>query len=137
MNNVVEIRIRLPKYLADWLNEFSRELGRTPDDFVGEVLHRYYDAWKIGREAVITVTNLRSLSMEFLQMYKNYGSKTIVNHFVKWVEERGLGIDDLNENAIKEFLAHYAYSRNIKKGSLYSYKGLLKKFIEFIRSKRS
>jgi hypothetical protein len=137
MNNVVEIKIKLPKYLADWLNEFSRELGRTPDDFVGEVLHRYYDAWKIGREAVITVTNLRSLSMEFLQMYKNYGSKTIVNHFVKWVEERGLGIDDLNENAIKEFLAHYAYSRNIKKSSLYSYKGLLKKFIEFIRSKRS
>jgi hypothetical protein len=136
MNNV-EVKIRLPKYLADWLNEFSRELGRTPDDFIGEVLHRYYDAWKIGRETVTTVTNLRSLSMEFLQMHKNDHRKTIVNHFVKWVEERSLGIDDLNENAIKEFLAHYAYSRNIKKESLYSYKGLLKKFIEFIRSKRS
>jgi predicted DNA-binding protein len=136
MNNV-EVKIRLPKYLADWLNEFSRELGRTPDDFIGEVLHRYYDAWKIGREAVTTVTNLRSLSMEFLQMRKNDKRKIIVNHFVKWAEERSLGIDDLNENAIKEFLAHYAYSRNIKKSSLDNYKGLLKKFIEFIKSKRS
>jgi predicted DNA-binding protein len=136
MNNI-EVKIRLPKYLVDWLNEFSRELGRTPDDFIGEVLHRYYDAWKIGREAVTTVTNLRSLSMEFLQMRKNDNRKTIVKHFVKWAEERSLGIGDLNENAIKEFLAHYAYSRNIKKSSLYSYKGLLKNFIEFIRSKRN
>jgi hypothetical protein len=134
--NYIEVKIRLPKYLVDWLNEFSRELGRTPDDFIGEVLHRYYDAWKIGREGVITLTNLRSLSMEFLQLHKNDKRKTIVKHFVEWVEERSLGIGDLNENAIKEFLAHYAYSRNIKKSSLYSYKGLLKKFIRFIRSRR-
>jgi hypothetical protein len=136
MNNV-EIKIRLPKYLVDWLNEFSRELGRAPDDFIGEVLHRYYDAWKIGREAATTPTNLESLSKEFIRIYKNDKRKTIVKHFVKWAEERSLGVGDLDENAVKEFLKHYAHLRNIKKSSLYSYRGLLNKFVKFIRSKHS
>jgi hypothetical protein len=135
--NDVEVKIRLPKYLVDWLNEFSRELGRAPDDFIGEVLHRYYDAWKIGRESVTTSTNLESLSKEFIQICKNDRRKNIVESFVEWAKERGLGVGDLDENAVREFLTHYAHLRNIKKSSLYSYKGLLNKFIKFIRSKRS
>jgi hypothetical protein len=45
------IRIQLPEYLIEWLNKITKDMGRSPDDFVAEVLHRYYDIWKLGRES--------------------------------------------------------------------------------------
>jgi len=44
--------IELPEYLDKWLEEFARDTARSPDDFIAEILHRYYDAWKIGRDSV-------------------------------------------------------------------------------------
>jgi hypothetical protein len=47
----VKITLRLPDYLVGWLNVITREMARTPDDFVAEILHRYYDVWSLGRES--------------------------------------------------------------------------------------
>jgi len=47
----VKIMLRLPDYLVDWLNKITKEMARTPDDFIAEVLHRYYDVWMLGRES--------------------------------------------------------------------------------------
>jgi len=44
--------IKLPEYLDEWLEEFAKDIARNPDDFIAEILHRYYDAWMIGRESV-------------------------------------------------------------------------------------
>lgn len=49
--NIAPIEINMPLYLRDWLYEVSREMGRTPRDFIIEILHRYYDIWKIARES--------------------------------------------------------------------------------------
>lgn len=47
----VRITIKLPEYLVKWLDAVTKEMGRTPDDFISEILHRYYDIWKLGRES--------------------------------------------------------------------------------------
>jgi len=44
--------IKLPEYLDEWLEEFAKDIARSPDDFIAEILHRYYDAWMIGRDSV-------------------------------------------------------------------------------------
>jgi len=46
-----KITIRLPEYLAEWLNSVTKSMGRAPDDFISEILHRYYDVWKLGRDS--------------------------------------------------------------------------------------
>jgi hypothetical protein len=45
------LEIKMPLYLREWLYEVTREMGRTPEDFIIEILHRYYDIWKIGRDS--------------------------------------------------------------------------------------
>jgi len=137
MSNV-EIRIKLPKYLVDWLIEFSKETGNSLDDFITSILHRYYDAWKIGRDSVlikIKELNIDLFAEEFIKMYKKYRSSHIVRHFAVWIKERGLNTRDLDEDVIKEFLTRYTSSRNIKKSSLQCYKYMLNKFVEFIKEK--
>jgi len=47
---IKKITIGLPEHLVDWLNEITREMARTPDDFIAEILHRYYDVWKLGKD---------------------------------------------------------------------------------------
>lgn len=49
--NIAPVEITMPLYLRDWLYEVAREMGRTPRDFIIEILHRYYDIWKIARES--------------------------------------------------------------------------------------
>ena len=44
--------VKLPEYLDEWLEEIVKDIGRSPDDFITEILYRYYDIWMIGRESV-------------------------------------------------------------------------------------
>jgi hypothetical protein len=37
--------------LVEWLEKIAKSMGRTPDSFVAEILHRYYDVWMLGRES--------------------------------------------------------------------------------------
>jgi hypothetical protein len=46
-----KVVITLPEYLAEWLNKIAREMARAPDDFISEILHRYYDIWRVGRDS--------------------------------------------------------------------------------------
>jgi hypothetical protein len=50
--NIAPVEINMPLYLREWLYEVAREMGRTPRDFIVEILHRYYDVWKIARESL-------------------------------------------------------------------------------------
>jgi hypothetical protein len=49
--NIAPLEINMPQYLREWLYEVTREMGKTPRDFIIEILHRYYDIWKIARES--------------------------------------------------------------------------------------
>ena len=42
----------MPDYLDEWLDEFAKDIARSPDDFITEILYKYYDAWMIGKESV-------------------------------------------------------------------------------------
>jgi len=44
--------IKIPEYLDEWLEEIVKDIGRSPDNFIMEILHRYYDIWMIGRDSV-------------------------------------------------------------------------------------
>jgi len=44
--------IKLPEYLDEWLEEISKDIGRSSDNFITEILYRYYDIWMIGRDSV-------------------------------------------------------------------------------------
>jgi len=49
--NIAPVEIDMPQYLKEWLYEVTREMGKTPRDFIVEILHSYYDIWKIARES--------------------------------------------------------------------------------------
>jgi hypothetical protein len=138
----VEFKINLPKYLADWLIAFSKETGNSPDDFIISVLHRYYDAWKIGRDIALarinitTVPDIDSLVEEYRKKYKkSYIGPyiVIINHFTTWIKERKIHIHDLSKDTIEEFLAQYVSSKNLKNKTLQRYKHVLNNFIKFIK----
>jgi metal-responsive CopG/Arc/MetJ family transcriptional regulator len=135
---MVTIKIKLPEHLATWLNEITKEMARSPDDFITEVLHRYYDVWKIGRDSASILTkkeklDLDNIAQRFQEIYRNYTNIFIIKYFVDWLKEKGLNVNSVNEAYITEFLEHYKSSRNIRSISLYEYKWILKKFVKFIK----
>jgi hypothetical protein len=48
------VKITLPEYLVEWLYRVAKDMARSPDDFIAEILHRYYDIWMLGRESCET-----------------------------------------------------------------------------------
>jgi Glu-tRNA(Gln) amidotransferase subunit E-like FAD-binding protein len=135
---MVTIKIRLPEYLAIWLNEITKEMARTPNEFITEILHRYYDVWKIGRDSASILTkkeklDLDNIAQRFQEIYRNYTNILIIKYFVDWLKEKGLNVNSVNEAYITEFLEHYKSSRNIRSTSLYGYKWILKRFVKFIK----
>ena len=46
---MVEVRLKLPRYLADFLNKFSEEIAMTPSQLIANLLHYYYEASLIGQ----------------------------------------------------------------------------------------
>ena len=46
---IIEIRLKLPKYLVQFLNEFSKEIAMTPSQLLANILHLYYEASLVGQ----------------------------------------------------------------------------------------
>ena len=49
MSEMIEIRVRLPKYLARFLEEFSKEIAMTPSQLLANLLYYYYEASLVGQ----------------------------------------------------------------------------------------
>ena len=141
----IKLPIELPDYLASWLEDISKEIGMTPSDFITNILHRYYDVWKIGRDSVYLLSkekivfNLDELVNEFSKLYVSHkNSLFIIRQFISWLKVKGLDIKSdwfENENLINEFLKDYTSTRNLSKVSLHIYKMILRKFINFVKEK--
>jgi len=43
----VEVKVKLPKYLADWAYEFSKDMDITLDTLVANLLRNQYDIWRL------------------------------------------------------------------------------------------
>lgn len=139
-----ELRLELDDYLVNWLKEFLREIGMSLHDFIGSILYRYYEAWRIGRDSAYRLKEEAELSLESLidEFLKTYAEnkrlvkhKWLIKHFSLWLKENKLGASDVDKGSIEKFLKDYSSQRNVKKTSLYPYKYILEKFASFVKEK--
>uniref|UniRef100_A0A7C4BD80 Core-binding (CB) domain-containing protein n=1 Tax=Ignisphaera aggregans TaxID=334771 RepID=A0A7C4BD80_9CREN len=140
-----KICLQLPEYLAQWLEEFSKQLAMTPSQLIANILNYYYEAWKIGKETTYmgetTETIPEKVSPDLERIVEQFLNKNktiaklafIVKNFVSWFSRRGLGIKDINESLIEQFLEEYSLSRNVKGTTKYMYKKVLRRFLEFVK----
>lgn len=134
----LEVRITLPRHLAEWLYEFSKSIAMTPDQLIANILQYYYEAWRVGREQSIEGTSctkiLEIISQSFLGTIpkSKYSTvKAILKHYTAWVCRGGFQVD---ENSINAFLEDYIKSRTgIKRSTIHKYKYILRKFVKFYR----
>jgi hypothetical protein len=127
----------LPKELIEWLEELSNQTKISVDDFVASILYRFYEVWNLGKSYALEQQkggrDLDSIAQEFIKKFQTAHNVHIVKRFSAWLKERGLTIDMLEENYVREFLEEYAENRNLSKNTLSAYKIILKKFIVFAK----
>ena len=51
---LVKVQVQLPQYLAEWLEEFSKEVAMTPSQLLTHILHPYWEVWRIARDRFTT-----------------------------------------------------------------------------------
>jgi GH18 family chitinase len=126
--------IELPEYLDKWLEEFARDTARSPDDFIAEILHRYYDAWKIGRDSAY---RLDEIVDEYLKTHVNTRSKHVIRYFAQWIKNKGFEVGDINEQLIDKFLSDYLSTRSVRESTRYAYRRTLRRFMAFIKEAKA
>ena len=126
--------IELPEYLDKWLEEFARDTARSPDDFIAEILHRYYDAWKIGRDSAY---RLDEIVDEYLKTHVNVHNKHVIRYFAQWIKNKGFEVGDINEQLIDKFLSDYLSTRSVRESTRYAYRRTLRRFMTFIKEAKA
>ncbi|MEM2571395.1 MAG: phage integrase N-terminal SAM-like domain-containing protein [Candidatus Nezhaarchaeales archaeon] len=137
-----EIRVRLPRHLVEWLQEFSKAIAMTSDQLIANILEYYYEAWKVGydegrnlssseEETHLNTLNLDESLKAFLKTLSKAQRKSvnaILKRFIVWLHERSAPV---SEASISEFLEQYKSGRNLKASTLSLYKNILRKFVKF------
>jgi GH18 family chitinase len=126
--------IELPEYLDKWLEEFARDTARSPDDFIAEILHRYYDAWKIGRDSAY---RLDEIVDEYLKTHVNERNRHVIRYFAQWIKNKGFEVGDINEQLIDKFLSDYLSTRSVRESTRYAYRRTLRRFMTFIKEAKA
>jgi len=126
--------IELPEYLDKWLEEFARDTARSPDDFIAEILHRYYDAWKIGRDSAY---RLDEIVDKYLKTHVNARSKHVIRYFAQWIKNKGFEVGDINEQLIDKFLSDYLSTRSVRESTRHAYRRTLRRFMTFIKEAKA
>ncbi|MFP3301345.1 MAG: hypothetical protein RXN84_02845 [Caldivirga sp.] len=126
--------IELPEYLDKWLEEFARDTARSPDDFIAEILHRYYDAWKIGRDSAY---RLDEIVDKYLKTHVNARSKHVIRYFAQWIKNKGFEVGDINEQLINKFLSDYLSIRSVRESTRHAYRRTLRRFMAFIKEAKA
>ncbi|WP_152648979.1 hypothetical protein [Desulfurococcus mucosus] len=137
--------MELPKHLADWLESFSREIAMRPSQFIATILTYFYEAWKVGRESAFAATrepykkkeqSLDEIVERFSREVKLGRNIFILRKFVSWIQQRGLGVGSIDEEAVNAFLNAYLEGRAVKKNTVDRYRGILRRFVEYLATKR-
>lgn len=141
-----EIRIKLPRYLARWLQEFSKAIAMTPDQLLANILNYYYEAWKVGFERRMKLElepfegpkqiDVKALLEEYVNAKRNYINNYVyvLDRFLSWMSEKKLKIEDISEDHIVEFLNEYSGGK-LKPKTISSYKYVIKDFVKFAQNK--
>jgi len=144
---LVEVKVKLPRYLAEWLHEFAQEIAMTPGQLLTHILHYYYEAylkgltkgeertcWKLEELATESskqkVVDLTILAKKFIEENKSMWNTFIVRGFVSWLQSKNILIPTLEH--VNDFLMEYQKSHSPSKRSLSSYKGVLIKFVKYV-----
>lgn len=141
-----EIRVKLPQYLVEWLQKFSKAIAMTPDQLVANILEYYYEAWKVGYDEGRNLssseeeTHLYTLNLdvslkaflETLSKAQRKGGSAVLKSFIEWLREKSAPV---SEASINEFLEQYKSGRNLKASTLSLYKNILRKFVKFYEEK--
>ncbi|MEL9909413.1 MULTISPECIES: hypothetical protein [Thermoprotei] len=140
-----EIRVKLPKHLAIWLQEFSKAIAMTPDQLLANILNYYYEAWRIGAEGRVELglespeyakqEKIEALLEEYTTTKRLRKNKHVLKKFMHWIESKGYRIENISDDHINEFLKEYSSERKLKTSTIYLYKGVVKRFVEYVRSK--
>lgn len=147
MEEAVEVlQIKLPKTLAEWLKEFSKELAMDPSQLLANILTYYFEAYRKGFERCYLQSNsereekgvkhLPLLAEKFIEEERLKGKKSktnfIVKKFASWVKDKLLDISELNDSTINAFLQEYIKERELSEYTITLYRATLRKFIEFV-----
>jgi len=143
------LELKLPKHLAQWLEEFAESLAMTPSQLIANILAYYYEAWRKGlekayssypmeREVESPIVDPEKLVEEFIKEIKEKGKMPpklfIVKRFASWIRENKLDLYRVDEETIETFLREYGKTRSLKKTTFYKYKRILRRFVEFAAS---
>ena len=115
--------------------------------WIADILNYYYEAWRIGRDSIYigetTETGLGRVSFDlerkveqFLSESKSMVKAFIVRSFTSWLLKRGLGLKDVDESLIDQFLEEYTLSRKVKSSTKLVYKKTLRKFLNFVKGEQ-
>jgi len=48
-----KVELNLPRYIAEWIEMFSREIAMDPEQLITHVFHYYYEVWVKSRRKTI------------------------------------------------------------------------------------
>jgi len=133
------IELRLPRYLAEWLEDFANELAMDPNQLIANILHYYYEAYKKGfekalakKESESSVIDPEELAERFIKEKRITVNSFIIRKFASWIKENKINPQELNEETIESFLKEYGRAHNLRKTSYNTYKNILRKFVDFV-----
>jgi len=154
------VKVRLPKYLAEWIQVYASEMGMDIGQLLTQILHHYYVAYIKGVEkgqegaqtvrtveAVVSGTtidesrsvqtqksqDITALAEKFTEELKD--RKWLVREFVKWLQSRNIAIP--SEVHVNEFIDEYLKTHNITKTTLKRHRSILRKFVRFVQQATS
>jgi len=151
---LVEVKWKLPKPLVDWLNSIAKCRNESVEEVIAWTLgnlYNYYERWvviprKLECGELEKLGEMRKLEefKEYLERkleefkeylrtknFKKYDDYYFVaRKFVQWLLNRGVSdLSSISDETINEYLE----GLNVKPSTKGTYKGWLKKFLEFLK----
>uniref|UniRef100_A0A7J2U2E8 Core-binding (CB) domain-containing protein n=1 Tax=Ignisphaera aggregans TaxID=334771 RepID=A0A7J2U2E8_9CREN len=137
----------LPDYLADFLDELAKLLGKEKSKLLTQILHSIYEAWRAGREASlraepaeveceqVKIQRQLDSSNAVDEFRKVEGDKNIglIKDFIQWLQSKGIQLEEINEDIINAFLRETR--AGVSKNIYYVYRHMLKRFAHFIATR--
>jgi len=141
---LVEVKWKLPKPLVDWLNSIAKRRNEPIEEVVAWTLgnlYNYYERWVVTPrkleygepEKLEEIEKKLEVFKEYLRTknFKKYDDYYFAaRKFVQWLLNKG--VNDLNSIS-DETINEYLEGLNVKPSTKGTYKGWLKKFLEFLK----
>lgn len=147
-----ELRVRLPRYLIEWLRRVAAIRHVSVEDVLTPILNIYYDLWRAAQydargipirgsseTMVEESTKDRAKPLLLSELFERFKNENpgyrrcmgVVESFVRWAEDRGKGLGNLTERDVEDFLSEHYTDRSVRSSTIRSYRLLLRKFVGY------